>query len=536
MGALVYRIWIGASAPTLVQFDGEPLVDHPHTYTEYWPQHPRRTLRRGLAKISREIKTKTSQIAAEQSYFDEALEHREKSRATLRKAPSAAVHKGAASAIRGEVENALSRLGKPDDGVAFGRFDTEAGEAWYVGYNAIHNETRDVLVVNWRAPVAAPYFGANYDDALGLRSRRTFECEKNTIKDFEEVLFEALAAEVASLAEPKIDDVLLSDLERVRTGEMQDIVRTIQAAQYEIIRAIPDQLLVVQGGAGTGKTAVGLHRVSWLLYNHRRDLKPSDVLVVGPNRTFIRYIRKLLPSLGDEDIDHSELEALLGTPVALGREEKASLIKVKGAERMRHLIQRGLSARIGLPSGPLEIRSRGRLIRLDRAALETFVDRLQPIAYLVGRQRLREHLRDLVTERTDLPPSSDVETEAMLERIWPQMTAASFLQELLGSESRLIGAAGEDFSAAEVRMLYRRASDRLATEVWSNTDVPLLDYADFTIRGEAPRVYRHIVIDECQDLSPHAAPDDRPALVGGVNDRTWRPGSINGPLGARQLG
>ncbi len=126
------------------------------------------------------------------------------------------------------------------------------------------------------------------------RRRRPIECDGNTITDFADVLF----VEVAQT----VDGFLLGVLERGRTGEMQDIVATIQAAQYEIIRSPLHQVLVIEGGPGTGKTAVALHRVSWLLYHHSRELQGDGILVVGPNPTFMRYVQGVLPGLGDTDV------------------------------------------------------------------------------------------------------------------------------------------------------------------------------------------------------------------------------------------
>lgn len=444
----------------------------------------------------------SKELQIEQDYFDAALECRERQRRNLGQAAEGAVHKGDARALRRAADSAIENLRGPDEAVAFGRTEAEDSQRTYVGYNAIFDTERDVLVVSWKAEAAHPFYEATYESPLGMRSRRTFLCDGNQILDFEDVLFKELAADVASLmAEPKMDDALLAELARTRTGEMQDIVRTIQAAQYEILRADLDQLLIVQGGPGTGKTVVALHRVAWLLYNYRDRLQAENVLVIGPNRTFVRYIRSVLPSLGDENVKHAEFESLLGVGVPQGREEDDQLVKLKGQLRMSGLVEQGLQQRVGLPNDDVSLRIGSRTITFDRDVLAEQVEALRSRPYGSGRQRLREFMRTFATEQGGQAPAADTLDNAV-DRVWPQMTAASFLQELFGSEGRLIGAAGDNFSAAEVRMLYRRAAERLAEESWSKADVPLLDHADYMIRGEAPSAYDHIILDEAQDLSP----------------------------------
>ena len=280
---------------------------------------------------------KTIEIEAEQVHFDSAWEAREESRRTLAGAHEAAAgSRATASAVNKGAKAALEKLGNADDAVAFARFDSETLGSLYLGKHAISNDERDLLVVNWQAPAAAPYFQASYDDPCGVIRRRKFQTERNQVLDFEEVVFAALAAAVEELTESErvgIDDTILRDLETDRTGEMQDIVQTIHAAQYQLIRSPREQLLVVQGGPGTGKTAVALHRVSWLLFNHMGSLNPSDVLVVGPNPTFTRYIRSVLPGLGDDDVQHRDLRGL-GPQSSTGRVEGMETQRLKGELRM----------------------------------------------------------------------------------------------------------------------------------------------------------------------------------------------------------
>jgi DNA helicase IV len=198
-----------------------------------------------------------------------------------------AAHAAAAAHLQRYAAQAQRAMRDPGSAVAFGRIDTDEDDTHYVGYHAIWDDQNDILVVNWQAPIASAYYEASTRDPCGLLLRRDFTTTNNTIVEFHDSVFDASRLEsLASESEsevPPISDALREDLERHRTGEMQDIVRTIEQTQYELIRASPDQLLIIQGGPGTGKTVVALHRVSWLLFNHRDRIGPGDVLVVGPN-------------------------------------------------------------------------------------------------------------------------------------------------------------------------------------------------------------------------------------------------------------
>jgi DNA helicase IV len=439
---------------------------------------------------------------AEQLYFDAALEHRERRREHLGDLPSAGIHKGAVEGLRHISEETKRQLRGPEDAIAFGRIDFdgngEAGDTFYIGHNAIWDEdTKDVLVVNWRAEVASPYYAATHKDAQGLVRKRSFFCESNTIVDFDDVVFAELAARVAALglAEPEPDDHLLNELARNRTGEMQEIVRTIQAAQYEVIRARFDQLLLVQGGPGTGKTAVALHRVSWLLYN-QSGIGDQDVLVVGPNPTLVRYIRSVLPSLGDRDVRHTDIGDLGAVQVRLGRVEDRDVVQLKGDGRMAGLLDRALQQRIRVPGEGIAIGEGRSTVKLSAEELTAIVDRLRTRPYAAGRVGLRDRLRSLAGVET-----SDA-VESVVDRVWPNLTAPQFIQELLGSQNRLLEAAGDEFSAREVQTLYRQAAQRVTEEMWSVADVPLLDHAHARISDEPGDRFGHIVVDEAQDLSP----------------------------------
>ncbi len=336
-----------------------------------------------------------------------------------------------------------------------------------------------------------------------MNRKRTFSCDKNRVQSFQDHVFAELLEKVVDLeqgARPMVDDVLLADLDRDRTGEMQDIVRTIQAAQYELKEAELDQILVVQGGPGTGKTVVALHRVSWLLFNHPAELSPADVLVVGPSKTFVRYIQQVLPSLGDEKVVQRDITQL-APRVSLGRQETGVAQLVKGDLKMARVLDRGLADRILVPQADLDVRAAGRTLVIPREPLLARIDELRPLPYNVGRGQLRDWVRGRLQTEYDQVPGAEVLDQAV-NRVWPQLSAPAFLQELLGSQDRLLRAAGEDLTGREVGLLHRPAAPRLGDEQWSVADLPLLDHVDAAMNGAAPESFRHVVVDEAQDLSP----------------------------------
>jgi DNA helicase IV len=447
------------------------------------------------------VDPKSTELASEQAYFDVAHKHRERRRAELGEVPTAAANAGAASRLRFWVKAKKEAAPAPDSAVAFGRIDDESDKPVYIGNELIMDEDHDALVVNWKTPAAARYYEATHADPHGLVRKRSFATTSNVITDFEDVVFAQLAADVMAL--DGADPFLLAELDTDRTGTLRGIVATIHAAQYELIRAPLDQVLVIEGGPGTGKTVVALHRVSWLLFNHRDRLTAADVLVVGPQPAFTRYIRNVLPDTGDVDVVQQDI-GQLAPPVPRGRSEPAEVRRLKGDARMAGLLRRALEARIGTPEAAERLLFDGRYVTLsgDEVAALVAAAREAPGGYAQRRRLLRDTLLDLVRER-GAPTGRDrlVPLENLVDRLWPQLSPAAFLRGLLGSRPRLAAAAGDEFTADELALLHRRGADRLSREVWSAGDLPLLDEVEDLISG-VPAPYRHIVVDEAQDLSP----------------------------------
>src|SRR5262245_4224690 len=204
----------------------------------------------------------------------------------------------------------LADLDIGDAPLVFGRLDMEEAQRWYVGRLAVEDDPHTPLVVDWRAPVAEPFYRATAVAPMHVVRRRHLITRKGRdVIGLDDEVFDQGAVEDAGLRVAG-EGALLAALERNRTGRMSDIVATIQAEQDEAIRADSHGVLVVGGGPGTGKTAVALHRAAYLLYTHRRRLASQGVLLIGPSPVFLRYIEHVLPSLGEQDVQLSTIAGL----------------------------------------------------------------------------------------------------------------------------------------------------------------------------------------------------------------------------------
>jgi DNA helicase IV len=447
--------------------------------------------------------------ALEQKYFDAAWDRREQQRHNLRNAPAAAA--GPVAGVRG-VRNAvkakLEAMADPSEAVAFGRVDLDDdGEAFYLGKHAILSEDRDVLVVNWQAEIASGFYKASAADPHGVARKRTFVTYRNAVLDFDDMIYSDLVERIDELTDAEkrgVDDALLRDLEQGRDGEMRDIVQTIHESQFDLIRKPLESPLIVQGGPGTGKTAVAPHRASWLLYEHRDDLTAQDILVVGPNPTFGRYIQKVLPGLGNDGVVQSDLTRL-GPTASDGRPEASEVAQLKADSRMVGFLHRALHARIRFPERATSVRvgDGPGALSLSRETVEARLGPFRQLStYNLGRTAMREWLTN--TARDWAGRAGTVEATAIdsaLERIWPQLTPTALLRDLLGSREQIRAAAGDEFTAGDIDRLYRQAAERLASETWSDSDVALLDEINRLINGRGS-AYAHIVVDEAQDLTP----------------------------------
>jgi DNA helicase IV len=398
----------------------------------------------------------------------------------------------------------------------FGRIDPESGESWHIGRRHVEDQRGDPVVVDWRAPVSMPFYRARSEDALGLRRRRQVMVDRRTVVAVADDLFGDVAANLSS-TRLRGGDALLAELERSRTGEMLDIVATIQAEQDDIIRAPLEQLVAVQGGPGTGKTAVGLHRAAFLLYNHPA-LSRAGVLVVGPSRAFLRYIAQVLPSLGEEAVIQTTI-AQLAPRVRVSGEEGIDIRRLKGDPRMAAVIARALDQRRRPVENEVVLRARFATCTLSPAEVNDLVASIAAVAapYKSGRAALRARLLSLVRQRLRASGSMEanepwLEREvtwseafrALVDHLWPSVSPTAAVRALLSSSDHLDRSAAGLLTRSECDLLLRRTGPRgkpRAKAAWTPDDLPLLDEAAFLINGRTAS-YGHIVVDEAQDLSP----------------------------------
>ncbi|QKW15783.1 AAA family ATPase [Verrucosispora sp. NA02020] len=438
------------------------------------------------------------------------------------------------------------------EGLVFGRLDLRDGQVFHVGRLGIRDEDAATLVVDWRAPAAAPFYQATPAEPLGVVRRRTIQSSRERVTRIEDDLLDpdAAPAEMAVVG----DGALLANLSRATGRGMRDIVATIQREQDEAIRSPGSGVTLVSGGPGTGKTAVALHRAAYLLYSDRSRYAGGGILVVGPSSVFVEYIASVLPSLGEETATLHSLGTLFPGLVAT-RTDPVDVAAVKGSLRMRRLLER--AARDGVPDSPPELRLlyRGQLLRLERAELDAIRERalargarrnevrragfddvlaaLWAQARRLGVARLPEQraFEDELIDRTDF--------RDFLKAWWPRLHPRHVLGWLADPERLRRYAAGL-LSRAEIRLL-EQAYRGLAAEGPTVADAALLDELDallgkpvrparqkrdpFQLAGgvrelstyadrqraarqaarERPEDYRdyaHVVVDESQDVSP----------------------------------
>jgi DNA helicase IV len=481
--------------------------------------------------------TQHPDLAQEQAYVDHAYECLERTREDawkLRNLTEAGLGGTFQARYERDVfdEAIVSRLTQLDLGEAalvFGRIDRapengQVGESFHIGRLAVADEDREPVVIDWRAPVAEPFYRATGRNPMGLARRRHFATKSRHVLAIEDELFGDGHLGVTGEAVAGLSgySTLLAALETRRTGQLGDVVGTIQAQQDEIIRSPQAGVLVVQGGPGTGKTVVALHRAAYLLYTYRFPLEDQGVLVVGPNRVFLRYIERVLPSLGEAGVDLVVLGDLV-PEATFGAMESRDTARVKGDVRMARVLakavhdrERPLRADLVVPYGVTTLRlTVGESDRIVKAARRRFrrhnaarrYIESEVFAALAATSRIDTNPED-VRERTRHLDK----VRAALERMWPVLTPSDFLHDLFGSRALLRLAASKWLTEAEWSGLYRSRDTNGSQRAWSEADAALLDEAR-ELLGPRPgrstnqseleiRTYGHIVVDEVQDLTP----------------------------------
>lgn len=491
------------------------------------------------------------ELEAEQRYLDAAYDRLdEMRRAALRVADGyREVRRGGTHQARLERDAAaahtrrrLAALDIGDNPLSFGRLDLDAvaraepGDAgpYYIGRLSVTDDDQNPLIVDWRAPVAEPFYRATPIEPMGVARRRHFHTRGRELVGIDDEVLDADATADAGYTVVG-EAALLAALDRERTGRMRDIVATIQTEQDEAIRADLPGVLIVSGGPGTGKTAVALHRAAYLLYTHRRRLAARGVLLVGPNSIFLHYIDQVLPSLGEDEVQLAT-PAGLKPQITVRATDEPPVAAVKGDARMATVIARALSDReralprdlvVTLDGHRVRLRARdsARIIERARRRRGTHNERRPYVTRMVLDHLRDQYRRSLVrayrrgAERLD-PASSpalfgadgadralvDVpvaaalargegapqeweteitgrirrhpEVRAALERMWPVLSGPELVHDLLSFEALIRSAADGTLSRAEQRGLPRPRAESVRDVAWTEADAALVDEAD----------------------------------------------------------
>jgi DNA helicase IV len=451
------------------------------------------------------------ELEAEQAYVDRAYDQLDHMRSTVARTQEAMATEWAALNMEAWVKRRMRTFEDAERGLVFGRLTLDGTpRPLYVGRRWVHDDEHESLVVNWQAPAARPFYTATPQTPHGVQQRRRFRADGRRLLDISDESLDGSAVEGAS-----VSDFLLEELERRRDARMRDIVATIQSDQYRLITAEPEGALVVQGGPGTGKTAVGLHRASWLLYTHRERLR--RVLVVGPNPTFMDYVSHVLPTLGEEAVEQRAVTELVDG-IEVGREEEPDVARLKGDPRLREVVARAVE--IAVVPAPQELVTLvdGVYVRVRERDVAVLLDEALDAGSPVGlaRERFRmavlrrfyERYGELFGPRA-LRSFDELERALRrggfltrwLDRVLPLPQPEKLVARLLTSPAALEAASEGVLEADERKLLLRDRPRRMSDLCWSDHDVALLDEARALLAG-APRTYGHVIVDEAQDLSP----------------------------------
>lgn len=456
------------------------------------------------------------ELAPEQAHIDEAYACLERMRAY---AAVLLEHSEGGNFVDSEIlrwhfQERLLSLADSAAPLTFGRIDQENGDTHYIGRRHVRDDGGEPMVVDWRARVAAPFYRATIQDPMDLVRRRRFVLEGRTLVDvFDEQMDDP---DSMSSSHGGVPDPLLAELNRARTGQMRDIVATIQMEQDQIIRAPVDRFIIVQGGPGTGKTAVGLHRAAFLLYEHREMLERHKVLIVGPNHLFLDYIAHVLPSLGETAAYQTTAEGLAGGVIRAKSSDTEAAARIKGDVRMADVLYRACWGRLREAGSDAKALVGGVMLTLPRRRLDAFLreHREKAPSYRGGRERFLEAVKSYLvkTNEVDLHAASAdaIETvETLLRssdagkvvtRMWPNVGAAALVRSVLTSPGILQAASEGLLDDAERKIVQTRSARDLKDNGWSKADLTLIDEADYILNGTS-RMFGHTIVDEAQDLS-----------------------------------
>jgi DNA helicase IV len=462
-----------------------------------------------------------AELAAEQAHLDLAYECLEAMRQRVKVLHEDSLVKGYDKELQLALAHRVHVLTDTGRPLCFGRIDENSGQTWWIGRRHVEDERSDPVVVEWRTPIAIPFYRARASEPLGLKRRRQLSVDQRKLVTIADDLFDEDETNAAGgeahreRIELRGRDALMAELERSRTGEMLDIVATIQREQDEVIRAPLEGVLTVQGGPGSGKTAVGLHRAAYLIYA-TESLSRDGVLIVGPNRTFLRYIATVLPSLGEEAVLQTVFADLV-PELEVGVEDPLPTQRVKGDARMAEVLANALALHRRPPEAGIEVRFGSSILRLGAAEVaDAFADVAgRRIPFSVGRQTLRDGLlRRLhadysrrmgqmrAAEYTTVAKAirNDPGFKKAIDAMWPSVPAQGLVRAVL-ADADLVARAAEDILEPGEQAALLGGRPRRGRKGWSDADLPLVDEATMLLTGQA-RTYGHVVVDEAQDLTP----------------------------------
>ena len=408
----------------------------------------------------------------------------------------------------------------PDTPLFFGRLDYApnadddgvAGQSFHIGRRHVHAPDGTPAVIDWRAPVSRPFYRASAADPMNLELRRRFGFSGGELTAYEDEPFTTDRS--AQKIEPaKPSQILIDEIERPRSGPMRDIVATIQPDQDDIVRADAGQTVCVQGAPGTGKTAVGLHRVAYLLYAHREQVRRRGVVMVGPNQAFLSYIRNVLPALGEIDVTQTTVGELVKSVPVRGSDTDATAV-VKGDARMAEVLRRALWATVRRPEQAVVLARGARRWRVAAWEIEELVHELRHrgVRYGAARELLEHRIAHVILtqmeaageacdDRTHEAVRRSRPVRSAVEVIWPKVDPVRLVFGLLASAQALAAAAGDLLTPAErAEIVWSPAPRAPGSARWSAADAVLIDEArDLVTRTPS---LAHVVVDEAQDLSP----------------------------------
>jgi DNA helicase IV len=444
-------------------------------------------------------------LPSEQAYLDRAYGSLDRMRAALLRAAGAGATEVAAEAIEGWASGRLRTFADAERDLCFGRIDSEAAaDPIYVGRRWVQDDDSAVLVVNWQASAARPFYTATSADPHGVTLRRRFRTRGRRLLDITDEALDGSLADAAAA----VDDFLLEELERVRDARMRDIVATIQADQYRLIAREPEPPLVVQGGPGTGKTAIGLHRGSFLLFAHRAELR--RVLLVGPNPAFMDYVSHVLPTLGEESVDQRAVADLV-EGVEVTRSDPLETQRLKADPRLAEIVRRAVELRSEGEPQELVVRMEGRFVGVEADEVAELLAEARAELGLSAAARERFRMNVLrrfyedygvrlgghafrAFDEVERALRKDGRLTRFLDRVWPAPKPEQVVRRLLASREGRSEAASGLLEQRELALLHRARSG------WSDADLPLIDEARAILHP--PAQYGHVIVDEAQDLTP----------------------------------